>query len=374
MPDLPPPRPPLAPPEPGALPVRRAVAAHLATLPPGTEVLVACSGGPDSLALLAALADLTRPDGPHSDLRPRALHVDHGLRPASAAEGAWVVAAAHAAGLPDAHTTRVDVTGPGGPEAAARTARRAALAAHAGAGAHILLGHTADDQAETVLLALGRGAGLTALTGMAPVTDLPGACPGVRLVRPLLALRRADTVAACAAYGWAPLLDPTNHPDDPTWRAADGSPLRRAAVRHQALPALARALGSDPVPALARTATQLAADAAALEELAAAAYTAACTAAPPAPGAAAAPAERVIRLDLATLAAQPAALRARVLARAGRAVGWRAGAVTARHLAALEHLCVTPGARGPLDLPGARAWREGRVVVVAGGRFVSSFS
>ncbi|MDO5081318.1 MAG: tRNA lysidine(34) synthetase TilS [Buchananella hordeovulneris] len=372
VPDLPPPRPPLAPPGRGALPVRRAVAAHLATLPPSTEVVVACSGGPDSLALLAALADLTRPHGPHADLRPRVLHVDHALRPGSAAEGAWVVATAHAAGLSDAHTTTVSLTGPGGPEAAARAARRSALAAHAGPGADILLGHTADDQAETVLLALGRGAGLTALAGMAPQAALPGARAGVRLVRPLLGLRRADTVAACAAYGLTPLLDPTNHPEDSTWRAADGSPLRRAAVRHRALPALAQALGLDPVPALARTAAQVAADAAALDELAAGAYTAARAAAADqglaaAPGDEAGAAARVIRLDLATLAAQPAALRTRVLARAGQAAGWRAGAVTARHLAALDRLCATPGMRGPLALPGARAWRAGRAVVVAGG-------
>src|SRR5699024_10892879 len=134
------------------------------------------------------------------------------------------------------------------PEAAARTARYAALADAAQDAAAVLLGHTIDDQAETVLLGLGRGSGARSLAGMPAAAGL--------WRRPFLGLRRSDTEACCTALGLGWAEDPTNAPDGP-WRRADGGPLRRAAVRHHVLPALEDALGPGVAEALARTAQRL---------------------------------------------------------------------------------------------------------------------
>ncbi len=162
-------------------------------------VLVACSGGPDSLALLVLAAGRRRLD-------PTAVHVDHGLRPGSAAEARTVEAAAARLGA-GFRAARVDV-GPGGNlEARARDARYATLEAirvELGATA-VLVGHTEDDQAETVLLNLLRGSGRAGLGGM---PERRGA-----IVRPLLRVRRSETLAICERVGLSPLHDPMN--DDP---------------------------------------------------------------------------------------------------------------------------------------------------------------
>src|SRR5208282_2881601 len=196
---------------------------------------------------------------PRLGLRVGGVTVDHGLQPGSAERAAAVAALLGQFGLDPVRNVAVTVAPPGsgagsgaGPEAAARTARYAALdaaVAEYGAAA-VLLGHTLDDQAETVLLGLSRGSGGRSLAGMP-------ACRGPYR-RPLLAVRRTATRAACAELGLEPWQDPHNS----DFRFA------RARVRHQALPALEAALGPGVAEALARTASQLRTDAAYLDDLA----------------------------------------------------------------------------------------------------------
>lgn len=197
--------------------------------------VVACSGGADSLALAWAAHHVAGRRG----LGVRALVVDHGLQEASAAVARTVVETLAGFGL-DAAAVRVTVPDTGaGPEASAREARYAALTTAAGEGERILLGHTLDDQAETVLLGLARGAGLRSLAGM-PVTR------GV-LDRPLLGLGREVTASACDELGLTPWADPMN---------ADHR-YARVRVREVVLPTLERELGPRIREALARTASRL---------------------------------------------------------------------------------------------------------------------
>src|SRR4051794_29948504 len=186
--------------------VRLAVRRSLTDLPTGSVVLAACSGGPDSLALAAATAFVA----PRRGLTAGLVTVDHRLQQGSAGRATAVAAWASDAGFVTAEGATVDVTGlPGGPEAAARAARDAALtqAATRHRATTVLLGHTRDDQAETVLLALARGAGPRGLAGM-PYRK------GV-FVRPLLEVTRADTRKACAALGLPTWEDP--HNTDPAY-------------------------------------------------------------------------------------------------------------------------------------------------------------
>jgi tRNA(Ile)-lysidine synthase len=302
--------------------VRSAVRASLAGLAPGELVLAACSGGPDSLALAAALAFVA----PRAGLRAGAVTVDHGLQPGSAGRAAEVAVTLRGLGLDPVHSVAVTVDGPGGPEAAARAARYGAMektAADAGAVA-VLLGHTLDDQAETVLLGLARGSGARSLAGMPP-------CRGV-FTRPLLGVRRTVTVAACEALGLSPWTDPHN---------ADRR-FARVRVRLDALPALEAALGPGVTEALARTAGQLRDDAEVLEVIA--------------------EAERAgggERLSAAALAALPAAVRGRVLRSAALDAGCPAGALTAAHLARIGELVTGWHGQRGVDLPGGvRALRR----------------
>ena len=201
---------------------------------PGTAVVAAVSGGADSLALLvlavAAGCEVT------------AVHVDHGLRPGGEAEAAVVRTAAEALGA-GFRAERVAVEAGPNLEARARAARWSVLPAGA------MTGHTADDQAETVLLNLVRGAGLDGIAGMR-------AGPA----KPILALRRRETEAVCAAAGLVPVVDPSNA--DPAFR--------RNRVRAEVLPLLDEVAGRDVAPLLARAAALAAADVALLEEWASA--------------------------------------------------------------------------------------------------------
>ncbi|HEY7272176.1 MAG TPA: tRNA lysidine(34) synthetase TilS [Actinoplanes sp.] len=299
--------------------VRRAVRRSLAELPAGALVLVACSGGPDSMALAAATATVVR----RLRLRAGLITVDHGLQQGSADRAAAVAAWARGAGFDPVEVATVDVAGlPGGPEAAARTARYAALTAAAErySVAAVLLGHTRDDQAETVLLALARGAGPRGLAGM-PYRKGP-------LLRPLLDVGRADTSKACAALGLAVWTDP--HNTDPAYA--------RSRVRAGALPALIAALGPAVVDNLARTAGQLAADTAALDGLAAAALAGARTG----DGG----------LSITALAGLPDAVRTRVLHAWAGELGASGSALSHRHVAALDALVVDWHGQGPTALPG----------------------
>jgi tRNA(Ile)-lysidine synthase len=188
-----------------------------------------------------------------------AIHVDHGIRDGSAAEGRVVAAAAATYGVGFESRT-VDVAPGPDLEARARRARYQALPSG------VLTGHTMDDQAETVVLALLRGAALDGLAGMQPDPDrgaggmLGAAATATRPRRPLLGLRRWETAALCAAQGLVPVVDPSN--GDPRFR--------RNRVRAEVLPLLCEVAGRDLVPVLARQAVLLADDARLLESLSAA--------------------------------------------------------------------------------------------------------
>ena len=315
--------------------VRGAVRACLADLAAGDLVLVACSGGADSLALAAAAAFVA----PRLGLRAGGVTVDHGLQPGSAERAGEIAAQMARLGLDPVQSVAVTVPPPAmaaGPEAAARTARYAAL--DAAAAAHgavaVLLGHTLDDQAETVLLGLARGSGGRSLAGMPARRG--------RYRRPLLAVRRASTTAACADLDLKPWQDPHNE----DFRFA------RARVRHRALPALEEALGPGVAEALARTAAQLRADSECLDDLAFAES-----------GQLRANASDPAGLDASWLVALPQAIRARVLRDAAIMAGCPHGALTSGHVDRVDALVTAWRGQRWVDLPGGvRARRrDGKV-------------
>ena len=292
-------------------------------------VLVACSGGADSLALLAATVFESR----STPWRVVGVTVDHGLQDGSTERAAAVVEQMAALGADETMSVRVRVDAPGvGPEAAAREARYAALGqAAATLDTHVvLLGHTLDDQAETVLMGLTRGSGGRSLSGMRRAYD--------DYRRPLLDVTRAQTEAACRAEGITWWDDP--HNDDPRFL--------RSRVRRTVMPLLEQELGPGVATTLARTADQLRADMEALDDLADALL------------------ERVrtgtsleVVLDVPTLSAQPPALVSRVLRRAALDAGAPGGELFAVHVAALFSVLLGT-VRGEVQLPGLlTAYRSG---------------
>lgn len=299
-------------PHPAVAAVRSAVRRALADQPPQRPVLVACSGGADSVALAAGLAFVAVGTG-----RPAGLvTIDHGLQPGSAVQAARVVELGHRLGLDPVCQLTVQVGNVGGPEAAARAARYQALD---GCDGLILLGHTADDQAETVLLGLGRGSGPRSIAGMRPVDG--------RYLRPLLGLRRADTEAACAALELPYWQDP--HNADPRFQ--------RTRLRTEVLPLLEDVLQGGVAGALARTAEQLQDDLAALDELAARVLAAAAVAG---------------ELVVDALAGQPRAILARVLKRWAETAG--ADPLSSVHVHELSALVSDWHGQLGVDLPGGR--------------------
>ncbi|MEU1311880.1 tRNA lysidine(34) synthetase TilS [Streptomyces cinnamoneus] len=304
---------------------------------PAPLVLVACSGGADSMALASALAF----EAPRLGIRAGGVTVDHGLQPGSDLRAAEVVSRLTAFDLDPVEAVRVDVGREGGPEAAARDARYAALDAVAerhGAVA-ILLGHTRDDQAETVLLGLARGSGIRSLSGMATASGVGG-----RYRRPFLGLDRQTARKACMVQSLPVWDDP--HNADPAYT--------RSRVRHEALPVLEKALGKGVVEALARTAQLSRDDADALDSWAAAVETS-------------------VRddsgdLEVAKLYALPPAVRRRVLRRAAIAAGSPAGSLFARHLEEVDRLITGWRGQGAINLPGRVAVRRqgGRLVLRQG--------
>jgi tRNA(Ile)-lysidine synthase len=313
-----------------------AVAAVRSAVRPGLRassqpVLVAVSGGADSLALAAAVAF----EAPRAGVPAGAVTVDHGLQPGSAQRARDTAGVLRGLGLDPVLVVPVAVGTAGGPEGAARTARYDALTRCAGgAGARVALGHTLDDQAETVLLGLGRGSGPRSVAGM--VAEHPP------FWRPLLGVRRETTRTACAAQGLPVWDDPWN--TDPAYR--------RARLRAEVLPLLEDVLGGGVAPALARTADLLREDLDALDALAG---------------------EHLARLagpaglPAADVADLPAALRRRVLR------GWLRGAgvgdLQAVHLGAVDALLTGWHGQGPVALPGgAEALRaSGRLVLRPAG-------
>lgn len=307
--------------------VRRAVRS---ALPAEGVVLVALSGGPDSLALAAATAF----EAPRTGVRAGAVIVDHQLQARSDAVAERAAQQARDLGLDPVRVVRVTVADDrDGPEASARAARYAALeavAAELGAVA-VLLGHTLDDQAETVLLGLARGSGSASLHGMPPAAGL--------FLRPLLGIRRSVTAQACVDAGLEPWADP--HNDDPAYT--------RVRVRRTVLPVLEAELGPGIAEALARTAEQLREDddafATMIDEVAEKL------------------AEHIdagIAVPAAALAANPPALRQRIIR---FVVASEFGVSLSRaHTLEIARLVTDWHGQGPIDIPGARVARSGGMI------------
>ena len=283
------------------------LACRRALRPFDDPAIIGLSGGPDSLALAAAAA------AENKDVR--CVVVDHGLQDGSAEVAERAAQAVEAFGL-EAEVVRVEV-GEGNLEASARSARYEALLAY---GHDVWVAHTADDQAETLLLGALRGNP----SGMAPRNG--------RVVRPFLGIRRADTVGACEELGLDPWHDPMNA--DPAFR--------RVAMRNQVLPLLSELLGGDAVPALAATADRIAADQALIASLTDLAPTTSC----------------------AELAEDPGPIRRRRLA------AWlleQGVPVQGDQLDAVEALVVDWHGQGPVAVAGGRAVvREGGQLAILG--------
>ncbi|ANZ17115.1 tRNA lysidine(34) synthetase TilS [Streptomyces noursei] len=300
-------------------------------------VLVACSGGADSMALASALAF----EAPKLGVRAGGVTIDHGLQEGSDLRAAEVALRLRALKLDPVDIVSVEVGRVGGPEAAARDARYAALDATAdrhGASA-ILLGHTRDDQAETVLLGLARGSGIRSLSGMAAATGTNG-----RYRRPFLDVDRQTARTACLIQALPVWDDP--HNTDPAYT--------RSRLRHEGLPALEKCLGKGVVEALARTAQLSRDDADALDGWAA--------------DAEATVLDEAGTLDVAGLFALPAAVRRRVLRRAVIAAGSPAGSLFARHIEEVDRLITAWRGQGAINLPGRVGVRRqgGRLVIRQG--------
>lgn len=325
-------------PDPAVAAARLAVRRVLAQVPDG-PVAVACSGGADSLALLAATVFECR-----GGRRVLGVTVDHGLQEGAAAHADRVAAQMAELGVDETMTVRVgvEVTGQG-VEAAAREARYAVLeevARRTGAVA-VLLGHTLDDQAETVLLGLTRGSGGRSIAGMrrdfAPFH------------RPLLDLTRAQTEQACRAEGIGFWSDP--HNDDPRFT--------RSRVRHRVLPVLEEELGPGVATTLARTADQLREDMEALDRLADTAYALARqSSGDGAPDA--------VVLSVAALAETDVALRRRVLRRAALDAGAPGAELFRVHVLALDELVTAWRGQLMVQLPGhVEGTRSGDLLRIA---------
>jgi tRNA(Ile)-lysidine synthase len=305
--------------------VRLSVRGALADLESPALVLVAASGGADSTALAAAVAF----EAPRQGLRAGLLTVDHAWSPGSDRRAAEVASLGRSLGLDPVEVLTAPAPRSEGP---ARDRRRAALfdACDRLGAAALLLGHTVDDQAETVLLRLARGSGSRSLAGM-PARD------GI-LRRPLLGLRRHLTRDFCLAAGLPVWDDPAN--DDPAFL--------RSRVRRELLPVLTEVLGNGAVPALARSADLLRDDADALD----------------------AAADRVLdqpdALTVVALGALDRAVRTRVLRRCALRSGCPATDLAAGHVAELEGLVSRWHGQGPLSLPGGVSARRrgGRIEFV----------
>ncbi|MFG2194821.1 tRNA lysidine(34) synthetase TilS [Streptomyces sp. NPDC048639] len=299
---------------------------------PRPLVLVACSGGADSMALASALAF----EAPKLDIRAGGITIDHGLQAGSDVRAAEVAVRLRALRLDPVEHVAVSVGRQGGPEAAARDARYAALdeAAERLGAAAVLLGHTRDDQAETVLLGLARGSGIRSLSGMAAVSGARG-----RYRRPFLHLDRQTARKACLVQSLPVWDDP--HNADPAYL--------RSRLRHEGLPALEKSLGKGVIEALARTAQLSRDDADALDAWAADAER---TVRADSSAAIAADAEANAALDTAKLYALPPAVRRRVLRRAAIAAGSPPGSLFAKHIEEVDRLITGWRGQGVINLPG----------------------
>ena len=296
--------------------IRLAVRRELSDLTAGDAVIVATSGGADSLALAAAvlLESQTR------SINPIAAIIDHGLQPNSADVAQAAKNELSKIGYSAIEIRKVAVDVKDGMEASARRARYAALdeIARSHNAAAIFLGHTKDDQAETVLLGLARGSGTRSLSGMAQRID--------NYRRPLLSITRAQTEAACDEAGIKYWRDPHNQSMEFT----------RVRVREVVLPTMEKEIGPGITDALSRSARLLRDDADALDQWS----------------------EEVFEelapdsMDIAALEALPRAIRTRVMRKAIYLAGAPSGSLTAEHIEAVEALVTDWKGQGPVSLPG----------------------
>jgi len=296
--------------------IRNAVKPHLSQLEAGDRVLVAVSGGADSLALAAAILRESKALA----ITPIAVTIDHQLQSGSGDQAKKVESQLKEMGYEKVLCKKVVVTTESGLEAGARDARYQALSACAKEekAAKVFLGHTRDDQAETVLLGLARGSGTRSLSGMAIENGI--------YIRPLLGITRSETVAACREIGVEPWNDPHN----------GNTEFSRVRVRTEVLPIMEEKLGPGIAAALSRSAAILRDDADALDAIAH---------------------DEISQVDLSSLDCQrlsslAKAIRSRVLRAALYAAGAPSGSITADHLAAVEALVTSWHGQGALSLPG----------------------
>jgi tRNA(Ile)-lysidine synthase len=296
--------------------IRNAVKPHLARLEAGDVVLVAVSGGADSLALAYAILAELQPLA----ITAIAVTIDHQLQSGSSAQAEKVEKQLKEFGYEKVITEKVVVDSKSGIEAGARDARYQALSACAEKekATKIFLGHTRDDQAETVLLGLARGSGTRSLSGMAVENGI--------YIRPFLHITRTETEAACKEIG----IDPWNDPHN------GNTEFSRVRVRTEILPIMEAKLGPGIAAALARSASILRDDADALDELAQIEISQ----------------SDLASLDCEHLSTLARAIRSRILRAAIYAAGAPLGSITADHLAGVEALVTSWRGQGALSLPG----------------------
>ena len=296
--------------------IRSAVRNALTDCAAGDLILVAVSGGADSLALAYALSL----EAPKLALRVEGVTVDHQLQSQSSVQAEKVVATLATMGIEKTHVIKVDVNITDGLEASARRARYAALdlCAEKTGATFVFLGHTRDDQSESVLLGLARGSGARSLSAMALRNG--------KYVRPLLAITREETLGACAEAQLDPWDDPHN---------ADKA-FTRVRVRTDVIPNLEKNLGPGISAALARTASLLRDDADALDQLAETEFAL----------------HDPLSLDISRLEKLPKAIRTRVLRLAIYAAGAPSGSLSADHITPIEALITEWSGQGASDLPG----------------------
>jgi tRNA(Ile)-lysidine synthase len=298
------------------LEVRNAVRPYLEGASAGDTVLVAVSGGADSLALAAAILAESK----EFLITAVAVTIDHQLQQGSADQALKVSDQLKELGFQKIIVEKVSVDQSSGIEAGARTARYAALhqIAERRNADQIYLGHTRDDQAETVLLGLARGSGARSLSGMASVNG--------KIIRPMLSLTRKVTEQVCSDLALTIWSDPHNVNQE----------FSRVRVRTRVLPLMEETIGPGIAEALARTASLLRDDADALDEMAEAAISG----------------QDLASLDIAFLASLSKAVRTRVIRAAIYAQGAPRGSISADHVSAVEALVTSWHGQGEVSLPG----------------------
>jgi tRNA(Ile)-lysidine synthase len=296
--------------------IRNAVREQLERCEAGDCILVAVSGGADSLALAYATLIESTPLA----IKAIAVTIDHQLQEKSSDQAAKVEKQLRAMGYQDVVVAKVKVSLESGLEAGARSARYEALqkiAVEKNA-VKVLLGHTRDDQAESVLLGLARGSGTRSLSGMASENGI--------YLRPLLALTRAQTEAACTEFGIEYWNDPHNENHD----------FSRVRVRREVLPVMEEQIGPGIAAALARSAALLRDDADALDAITSAEISR----------------HNLTDLECSELELLPRAIRTRILRSAIYAAGAPSGSISADHIGAVEALVTSWHGQGLVSLPG----------------------